>query len=128
MQAVTKVVKPAKGTIPAGFANGGKVKPFSGVDSKAEETKEGRDVRSGKTSVKQYVEREMVEDKREGEPVNRAELAKKGAALASGKMTPERYAAMESKEKRADGGFINDATHQQGFGYASSLNGKNMKK
>lgn len=111
-----KAQKPQKGIIPAGYANGGKVKPFSGKDTKAEEMEEARQVRSGKVSPKQYVDREVVEEKREGEKPNRAELAKKGKDLASGKLSAEKYGSMA---KMADGGCV---------GYVGSLYGKNMKK
>lgn len=111
-----KVVKAKKGMIPAGYANGGKVKPFTGKDTKAEEMEEGREVRSGKVSPKQYVSREVAEEKREGEPSDRKQLAATGKALASGKLTPAKYAAMEGVEKKADGGRV------------GSLYGKNMKK
>lgn len=111
--------------IPAGYANGGKVKPFSGADTKGEEMAEAREVRSGKVSPKQYVERETAEHKREGEYVSKGELAKRGQALASGKMSPAKYAAMEGMEKKADGGMVGGCT---AAGYASSLNGKHMGK
>lgn len=114
-----KPMKPAKaqkGMIPAGYANGGKVKPFSGKDTKAEEMEEAKQVRSGKVSPKQYVERETAEEKREGEKPNRGELAKTGKQLASGKMSAEKYGSMA---KMADGGCV---------GYVGGLYGKNMKK
>jgi hypothetical protein len=101
--AARKIVKPAKGVIPAGFANGGKVKPFTGKDTKAEEMAEAKAVRSGKVTPKQYVKREMVEEKKEGEKSNPKKLAATGKALASGKMSAEKYGAME---KKANGGKV----------------------
>ena len=99
-----KQVKPTKGTIPAGFANGGKVtKPFTGKDTKAEEMSEAKAVRSGKVTPKQYVQREVAEEKREGEKPNRAKLASTGKALASGKMSAEKYGSMA---KMANGGMV----------------------
>jgi hypothetical protein len=90
-----------KGCIPAGYANGGKVKakPFSGVDTRSEEVAEGRSVRSGKLPVKGYLAREAAESQREKEPMNRAKTARTGAALASGKLSPAAYAAMDAKEQ-----------------------------
>lgn len=108
--------KAPKGVIPAGYANGGKVKPFSGKDTKAEEMEEARQVRSGKVSPKQYVEREVVEEKREGEIPNRGKLAATGKALASGKMSAQAYG---KEAKMADGGCV---------GRVGGLYGKNMKK
>ena len=101
-----KPMKPAKaqkGMIPAGYANGGKVKPFTGKDTKAEEMAEAKAVRSGKVSPKQYVQREVAEEKREGEKPNRAALAKTGKQLASGKMSAEKYGSMA---KMANGGRV----------------------
>lgn len=96
--------KPTKGTIPAGFANGGKVaKPFTGKDTKAEEMSEAKAVRSGKVSPKQYVQRETAEEKREGEKSNPRKLASTGKALASGKMSAEKYGSMA---KMANGGAV----------------------
>lgn len=101
--AARKIVKPAKGVIPAGFANGGKVKPFTGKDTKAEEMAEAKAVRSGKVTPKQYVKREMVEEKKEGEKSNPKKLAATGKALASGKMSAEKYGSMA---KKANGGKV----------------------
>ncbi|MEY5145604.1 MAG: hypothetical protein RL745_973 [Actinomycetota bacterium] len=110
--------KPMKGMIPAGYADGGKVKPFSGKDTKAEEMAEARAVRSGKVSAKQYVARETAEEKKEGEKSSRAELIKKGKALASGKMSAEEYGSMAKmanggKVKMADGGDPAQAQYDQ---------------
>lgn len=98
-----KAMKPMKGMIPAGYADGGKVKPFTGKDSKAEEMAEAKAVRSGKVTPKQYVRKEMAEEKKEGEKSNPRKLAATGKALASGKMSAEQYGA---KAKMADGGRV----------------------
>lgn len=94
-------VKSAKGVIPAGFANGGKVRPFSGKDTKSEEMAEAKAVRSGKVSPKQYVSKETAEERREGERTPRKALAQRGKDLASGKMSAEKYGSMA---KMANGG------------------------
>jgi hypothetical protein len=117
--APVKAVKAKKGMIPAGYANGGKVKPFTGKDTKAEEMEEGREVRSGKVSPAEYTRKEVAEHKREGEPSNKAQIARQGKDLASGKMSPAKYAAMEGMEKKADGGCV---------GRVGVMHGKNMKK
>ena len=104
MKAVAKkIVKPTKGIIPAAYADGGKVKPFTGKDTKAEEMAEAKAVRSGKVTPKQYVRKEVAEEKKEGEKPNPKKLAATGKALASGKMTPEQYGA---KAKMANGGRV----------------------
>ena len=104
MKAVAKkVVKPMKGIIPAAYADGGKVKPFTGKDTKAEEMAEAKAVRSGKVTAKQYVRKEMAEEKKEGEKSNPRKLAATGKALASGKMSAEQYGA---KAKMANGGRV----------------------
>lgn len=97
------MMKPPFARNPPKFKDGGKVKPFSGKDTKAEEMEEAKAVRSGKVSPKQYVAREVAEEKREGEKPNRADLAKKGKDLASGKMSAAKYGAMA---KMADGGKV----------------------
>jgi hypothetical protein len=102
--AARKIVKPTKGVIPAGYANGGKVKPFTGKDTKAEEMAEAKSVRSGKVSPKGYANAEQQEEKKEGEkPTPRKTLIQKGKALASGKMSASAYGAMA---KKADGGMM----------------------
>lgn len=95
-----KAVKPVKGMVPAGFANGGKVKPFTGKDTKAEEMAEAKAVKSGKVSVGQYVRKETAEHRKEGEKEPRSMLLSKGKALASGKMSAKQYAEKEAAEKR----------------------------
>lgn len=103
--AARKIVKPAKGVIPAGFANGGKVtKPFTGKDTKAEEMAEAKAVRSGKVTPKQYVQREQVEEKKEGEKKTPTKkLAATGKALATGKLSAQKYAAKEGKPSMKKG-------------------------
>ena len=102
--AARKIVKPTKGVIPAGYANGGKVKPFTGKDTKAEEMAEAKAVRSGKVSPKGYAAAEKREEKKEGEkPTPTKALLAKGKALASGKMSASAYGAMA---KKADGGKV----------------------
>lgn len=103
MTAAKKIVKPMKGMIPAAYANGGKVKPFTGKDTKAEEMAEAKAVRSGKVSPKGYVAKEMAEEKKEGEKSNPKKLADTGKALASGKMSAEKYGSMA---KMANGGKV----------------------
>lgn len=101
--AAKKIVKPMKGIIPAAYANGGKVKPFTGKDTKAEEMAEAKAVRSGKVTPKGYVAKEMAEEKKEGEKSNPKKLAATGKALASGKMSAEKYGA---QAKMANGGRV----------------------
>lgn len=92
-------VKPTKGTIPAGFANGGKVMPFKGKDNKAEEMAEAKAVRSGKVTPKQYA----ANEKKEGDKKPTGKLVATGKALASGKMSAEKYGSMA---KMANGGMV----------------------
>ena len=97
-----KMPPPVKGPrklpiVPQGFANGGKAKPFSGVDSKAEERSEAMAVRSGSVSPKGYQRAEMVEEKREGEKSNPKKLMATGKAIASGKLSPGKYASQSKK-------------------------------
>jgi hypothetical protein len=94
---VRKIVKPTKGVIPAGFADGGKFKPFSAKDTKGEEMAEAKAVRGGKVTPKQYVKKEMAEEKKEGEKSSPKKLAATGKALASGKMSAKSYAATAKK-------------------------------
>lgn len=74
-------------------------KPFKGKDDKAEELAEGRAVRAGKVSPKQYAAKE----KAEGEKASKSSLMAKGQKLSSGKMSPSQYAA-EAKMK--SGGMV----------------------
>ena len=105
MSTAARKIKPAKGVIPAGFANGGKVtKPFTGKDTKAEEMAEAKAVRSGKVTPKQYAQREMVEEKKEGEKKTPAKkLVATGKALATGKMSAEKYGAKAGKPSMKKG-------------------------
>ena len=103
MMKVIRKAAPKKGVIPAGFANGGKVKPFTGKDTKAEEMAEAKAVRGGKVSAKEYVRREVAEEKKEGEKPNPKKLAATGKALASGKMSADKYGSMA---KMANGGKV----------------------
>lgn len=64
-------------------------KAFAGKDSKAEERKEARQVRSGKVTPAQYAAKEKRED---GGKVNSKTLQARGKQLASGKMSPNQYA------------------------------------
>ena len=102
--AAKKIVKPTKGVIPTGYANGGKVKPFTGKDTRAEEEAEARAVRSGKVSPKGYAAAEAREEKMEGEKkVPAKKLMATGKALASGKMSASQYGSMA---KKANGGMV----------------------
>lgn len=93
-------IKPAKGIVPAMYADGGKVAPFKGKQSKAEEMAEAKAVKSGKVSPMGYAAKEMAEEKKAGvKKPNKAALVAKGKALASGKMTPAQYAAAAKKGK-----------------------------
>ena len=93
---VARTVKPARGVIPAGFADGGKVKPFTGKDTKSEEMAEAKAVRSGKVTPAQYAARE----KAEGDTKSKGALMAKGKALASGKMPAAKYAASAKGMKK----------------------------
>lgn len=92
-------MKMKRGMIPAGYADGGKVKPFTGKDDKAEEMAEAKQVRSGKVSPKQYAMRE----KAEGDKKPMGKLVDTGKKLASGKMSAGQYGGMA---KMADGGYV----------------------
>jgi hypothetical protein len=89
--------------IPQGYKNGGKVKAFSGKDTKSEEMMEAKQVRSGKVSAAQYKSKEMAEEKREGEKSNPKKLMATGKALASGAMSASQYGGMA---KMNDGGLM----------------------
>lgn len=69
-------------------------KAFSGKDTKAEERKEARDVRSGKVSPAQYAAKEKREDGGKG---NTKTLQARGKKIASGKMSPNQYASKFGK-------------------------------
>ncbi|CAB5220416.1 hypothetical protein UFOVP236_51 [uncultured Caudovirales phage] len=85
------------------YANGGKAKPFSGKDTKAEERAEAQQVRSGKVSPAQYKAKEMREEKAEGEASDPKQLMATGKAIASGRMSPDQYA---SQANMANGGLV----------------------
>lgn len=93
--------------VPQGYKDGGKVKPFSGKDTRAEEMAEAKQVRSGKVSPAQYKAKEMAEERREGERSNPRKLMATGKALASGKMSAQQYGA---QAKMADGGLVRAST------------------
>lgn len=100
MSTAARKIKPAKGVIPAGFANGGKVVK----DTRAEEMKEAKAVRSGKVTPKQYTKNEKVEEKKEGEKFAAKKTLSTGKALASGKLSAKAYADQEAK--MANGGKV----------------------
>jgi hypothetical protein len=62
---------------------------FKGKQTKAEEMKEAKMVRTGKVSPAQYAKRE----KAEGNPKSMKSLRSDGKALATGKMTAGQYAS-----------------------------------
>lgn len=66
-------------------------KPFAGKDSKAEERKEAKAVRSGKVSPAQYAAKEKAEGGKHAGTSKAAFLAR-GKQLASGKMSAGAYA------------------------------------
>jgi len=101
---VRKIVKPTKGVIPAGFADGGKFKPFTAKDTKGEEMAEAKAVRSGKVSPKGYAKAEKAEEKKEGEKFSPKKTLATGKALASGKLSAKDYAAQDAK--MANGGKV----------------------
>ena len=68
---------------------------FKGKETKAEETKEAKAVKSGKISVAQYVKGEKSEGKGEGKGAKA-----KGMALKSGKMSVKQYASPAKKMKK----------------------------
>jgi hypothetical protein len=66
---------------------------FKGKETKSEETREAKAVKSGKISPAQYAKGE----KSEGEKDKKATLVKRAEAMKSGKLTPAKYAKMERK-------------------------------
>lgn len=86
-------MKPTQAMKPATFADGGKVKAFAGKNSKAEEVKEAKDVRSGKVTPKQYAAKE----KKEGDTKSMTKLVAVGKSLKSGKVSPQHYGKTASK-------------------------------
>jgi hypothetical protein len=85
-----------KGMIPAGFADGGKVKPFAGKQTKAEEMAEAKAVKSGKMTAAQYAAKE----KAEGDKKPKSALMARGKQLASGKMSAAQYGAKATGMKK----------------------------
>ena len=76
------------------FAKGGEMKKlFGGKESKAEELKEAKALKSGKISPKQYVAGEKSEGHGKG-------AAKTAAAIKSGKISPKQYAQAETMMKK----------------------------
>lgn len=64
-----KQAKPAKGkmpVVPQGFKNGGKVKAGAGKETRAEELKEAKAIKSGKMSPSQYANMEAKEGYKNG--------------------------------------------------------------
>lgn len=84
---------------------------FKGKDTKKEEMKEAKAVKSGKLTPKQYAKGEMKEEKlmkKEGRGMAKSSMQKEeatGKKLASGKMSPSQYAMKKggSVKKGADG-------------------------
>jgi hypothetical protein len=91
--------KSAAMMMPQGYKDGGKVKSYGAKENKSEEMAEARDLRSGKTSPKDYV----AGEKSEGDSKSKASLMRTGKALASGKMSASQYGA---SAKMANGGYV----------------------
>jgi hypothetical protein len=70
-------------------------KIFKGKETKAEEMKEAKAVKSGKISVAQYVKGEKSEGPGEGKGAKA-----KGMALKSGKLSAKAYASPAKKMKK----------------------------
>ena len=80
------------------FSGGGEMKKmFGGKETKAEEMKEAKALKSGKISPKQYVAGEKSEGHGAG-------AAKKASAIKSGKLSPAKYAAEHKSEGMKRGG------------------------
>ena len=71
-------------------------KLFKGKDTKAEEMKEAKAVRSGKITPAQYTKGEKME----GTKKPASALMKRGQAMKSGKMSPAAYAKGQMKKGR----------------------------
>ena len=68
-------------------------KPFAGKDTKAEERKEAKMVRSGKMTPAQYAAKEKKEDGgKQHAGTSKAAMLNRGKQLASGKMSAGQYA------------------------------------
>ena len=93
------------------FAKGGEMKKmFGGKETKAEEMKEAKALKSGKISPKQYVAGEKSEGHGAG-------AAKKATAIKSGKLSPAAYAKEHAAKKMAKGGLA--AGHKAADGVAT---------
>ena len=80
------------------FSGGGEMKKmFGGKETKAEEMKEAKALKSGKISPRQYVAGEKSEGHGAG-------AAKKASAIKSGKLSPAKYAAEHKSEGMKRGG------------------------
>lgn len=87
---------------------------FKGKETKAEEMKEAKAVKSGKLTPKQYAKGEMKEEKlmkKEGRGMAKSSMQKeeaKGKKLASGAMSPSQYAMKKGGgvKKYARGGGV----------------------
>ncbi len=83
------------------FKEGGEMKKlFGGKETRAEEMKEAKALKSGKISPKQFARGEKSEGHKEE---NSAKIARE---IKSGKMSPAKYAKSETSEKYARGGGI----------------------
>ena len=94
------------------FAKGGDMKKmFGGKETKAEEMKEAKALKSGKISPKQYVAGEKSEGHGAG-------AAKKAAAIKSGKLSPAAYAKEDGMKKGGKcykkGGAVIDGVAKKG--------------
>lgn len=75
-------------------------KLFQGKEDPKEEMSEARALKSGKISMRDYVQGE------EGEGHSQKESMAKGKAIKSGKLSPAQYAAEHKGKKMADGGMV----------------------
>ena len=71
-------------------------KPFTGKDTKAEERKEAKMVRSGKLTPAQYAAKEKAEDGKHA-GTSKSTFVARGKQLASGKMSAGQYAKKYGK-------------------------------
>jgi hypothetical protein len=67
-------------------------KPFNGKDTKAEERKEAKQVRSGKVTPAQYAAKEKAEGGAKHAKTSKSAFLARGKQLASGKMSGDQYA------------------------------------
>ena len=89
----------AKRGMGVALKKGGKL--FGGKETYGEELAEAKQVKSGKTSPKEFVKKEKAE-KHKGEELK--SLAKQAKMIKSGKKSPEAYAKMETSEPMKKGG------------------------